>query len=316
MCRHRGNRLVPEGEGNTQTFVCGFHGWSYFSDGRLAGITDPTQFKDIDESTLGLISVHAEVWEDFVFVNFDKEPRETLKEWMGAMYDSYRGYFDNRQKVASQSITVACNWNAVMNAFSEGYHSLFVHKQTVPNYQGSAQNPDRHRPYIGVTNYHGLYSVEGSPNHEPSKVEAIAYGGGRKMYPTFQPNAATDRGLPPGANPLRIENWLQGILEIFPNVMWITAADWHTVAWFWPIDVDRTYIWVDYFAYEASSAHDHMAHAYFRSLLREVFREDVRVMEDVHRQFKSGAMQDIHLSQQEVLLQKHFAVVDEMMARP
>ena len=93
MCRHRANQLVPEGKGSVRTFICGFHGWSYHNDGRLANITDRTQFKDVDEATLGLIPVHTEVWEDFVFVNFDKEPRETLEEWLGAMYDGYRGYF-------------------------------------------------------------------------------------------------------------------------------------------------------------------------------------------------------------------------------
>ena len=50
MCRHRANQLVPEGSGNARAFVCGFHGWSYHNDGRLAGITDRSQFTDIDEA--------------------------------------------------------------------------------------------------------------------------------------------------------------------------------------------------------------------------------------------------------------------------
>ena len=315
MCRHRANQLVPEGQGTAKAFVCGFHGWSYHNDGRLAGITDRTQFKDIDESTLGLIPVHTEIWEDFVFVNFDKEPRQTLEEWLGAMYGSYRGYFSDKPKIASHRITANCNWNIAITSFTEGYHAMYVHKATVPDYQGGSGNPDRHRPYIEVTNYHGRYSVEGNADHKPTEVEAIAYQRGRKMYPTFPPNATVDLDLPPGVNPLRIENWLQDIIEIFPHVFMIASAHWHTVVWFWPLDVDRTLVHGETFAYEAKTVDDHMAHTYFRTRLREVFREDVGIIESINRQLKSGVMEDMHLSQQELLLQKHYGAVYELVAQ-
>jgi len=316
MCRHRANQLVPEGTGRAKTFVCGFHGWSYHNDGRIAVITDRSQFNDIDESTLGLIPVHAEVWEEFVFVNFDEEPRQTLEEWLGAMYVGYRGYFSNKPKIASHRITVDCNWNIALTSFTEGYHAMYVHKATVPDYQGGTGNPDRHRPYIEITNYHGRYSVEGNANHHPTEVEAIAFQRGRKMYPTFPPNATADLGLPSGVNPLRIDNWLQDIIEIFPHTFMIVSAHWYTVVWFWPLDVNRTLIYGETFAYEAETVDDHMAHTYFRTRLREVFREDVGIIESIHRQLKSGVMDEINLSQQELLLQKHYAAVDELVAQP
>lgn len=37
-CRHRGMRICREDSGNTKTFVCPFHGWSYNVDGELAGV--------------------------------------------------------------------------------------------------------------------------------------------------------------------------------------------------------------------------------------------------------------------------------------
>ena len=58
---------------------------------------------------------------------------------------------------------------------------------------------------------------------------------------------------------------------------------------------------------------DALAHAYFRTRLREVFREDVGTMEQVTKALKSGAMQNIMLSRQELLLQQHYAVADEML---
>ena len=35
VCRHRMSKIV-EGSGNTRTFVCPYHGWTYGLDGRLA----------------------------------------------------------------------------------------------------------------------------------------------------------------------------------------------------------------------------------------------------------------------------------------
>lgn len=50
--------------------------------------------------------MHTEVWEDLVFVNFDPEPRETLREWLGDMYDQYTGFFAGRQKIADHRIVM------------------------------------------------------------------------------------------------------------------------------------------------------------------------------------------------------------------
>ena len=42
-CRHRGMKVCRYDEGNTPVFTCPYHGWSYATDGKLAGIP---YFKD------------------------------------------------------------------------------------------------------------------------------------------------------------------------------------------------------------------------------------------------------------------------------
>ncbi len=37
-CRHRGMKVCRYDEGNTTVFTCPYHGWSYGTDGRLAGV--------------------------------------------------------------------------------------------------------------------------------------------------------------------------------------------------------------------------------------------------------------------------------------
>jgi phenylpropionate dioxygenase-like ring-hydroxylating dioxygenase large terminal subunit len=62
VCRHRGARVVRDHAGCRKAWVCGFHGWTYATDGRLIGLTDKTQFTDFDPATHGLIGVNTEVW--------------------------------------------------------------------------------------------------------------------------------------------------------------------------------------------------------------------------------------------------------------
>src|SRR5881392_3100672 len=43
-CRHRGNALCRAELGNTKTFVCSYHGWTYGLDGALIGVPGRTNF--------------------------------------------------------------------------------------------------------------------------------------------------------------------------------------------------------------------------------------------------------------------------------
>jgi phenylpropionate dioxygenase-like ring-hydroxylating dioxygenase large terminal subunit len=319
VCRHRGARLVKDHAGCRKAWSCGFHGWTYATDGRLIGLTDKTQFPDLDPAAHGLIPVHTEVWEDYVFVNFDANPQMTLRQWLGKFHDQYAGFFSNRQRIADYRILVESNWNVAINSFSEGYHAAYVHRKTVPDYQGGKQNPQRHRAYLEITEHHGRYSAQANPNRRVTPVEQIAYGHGRPLYPSFPLFSEDGLPLPPGVNASRNENWGFDVAEIFPVLIWIIGAHWHANLWFWPVSESKTDVHVEFFAYKAQTVGDCLAHAYFRTRLREVFREDVGTMEQITGALKSGALRNIVLSRQEFLLQKHYAVADQMVgngARP
>jgi phenylpropionate dioxygenase-like ring-hydroxylating dioxygenase large terminal subunit len=316
ICRHRGNKLVPDGKGCRLGFTCGFHAWTFTADGRLAAVTDESQFVGLDKSNYGLLPVHCEVWEDFVFVNFAKGKPEPLSGWLGNLYDGYKGYFDGREQIASWSVVVNANWHITVNAFTEGYHSLFLHAKTLPDYQGGKGNPMRHRPYLEVMNRHGRYSAKANPTHQMTQVEAISYTHGHKLYPAFPPVDSDAPDFPKAVNPGRVENWAFDIIEFFPCFVLIEGAEWHQNMWFWPIDADHTEIRVIDYAYKAQTVGDRLAHSYVRVRNREVFREDISTMEKIHASLKSGALSEIILSQQEMLIQKHYAMAEEMVQQP
>ena len=313
ICRHRANKLELDERGNKRVFNCPFHAWSFNTEGKLTGVTDEPQFPGLNRQEHDLIPVHTEVWETFVFVNFAQKPKESLAQWLGVMHDGYKGFFDDREQIAHWSIEVNANWHVTINAFTEGYHSLFLHRATLPDYQGGKDNPMRHRPYLEVMEHHGRYSAKANPDHHMTPVEKLAFDAGRPLYPAF-PQIDTDvPGFPTSVHPGRVNNWAFDITELFPCFVLINGANWHQCMWFWPIDENRTLIRVIDYAYKAQGLGDRLAHSYFRVRNREVFREDISTMEAIHASLKTGVMSHVVLSQQEMLLQKHYAVAAEMV---
>src|SRR4029453_17908739 len=88
VCRHRGNKLVwndfpREGSrGTCRQFTCKYHGWRYDLEGRLAFVQQESEFFDVDKATRGLVPLHCDVWNGFVFVNLADEPRQSLRDFL------------------------------------------------------------------------------------------------------------------------------------------------------------------------------------------------------------------------------------------
>ena len=310
-CRHRANRIVREGSGCSQALVCKFHGWAFTPEGDLAGITDESQFRNVDKSTLGLVPVHSEVWESFIFVNFDSKPRYSLAAWLGPFHGQYSGYFDEHENVTSHRVELNCNWHLGVNSFTEGYHTLYLHKSTARDYQGGKANPNRRRPSMEIFERHHRYSAPGNPDHVEVPVEKLAIKYGRKILPAFDFDMT---GLPPGVNPTRNEHWGFDVVEFFPNFVMLTGNCWHNEIWFWPIDAGRTLALNRGWTYKAKNPAQRASRSYFRSRIRDVFREDLNTLEAQQGALASGAIKEIILSEQEMALQHHYHVTERMMA--
>jgi phenylpropionate dioxygenase-like ring-hydroxylating dioxygenase large terminal subunit len=310
VCTHRGNKLVREGKGCRRQFTCGFHGWTFSNDGRLTGVPDEGQFKDFDRAVLALPEVRCEVWQGHLFVNFDKEPRYTLAEWLGELHGEFDNYFEGREEVSQYEVEVSANWHLGVNSFTEGYHTRVLHRNTAPDYLGSKDNVHRHRPFLQLLERHSRYSAPANPDHRATPAEVVAYEGNRKLVPAY---GTPREDLPPGVNPGRVSTWAFDVMEIFPNFVAINANEWHLGLWFWPIDAGRTLIRGQRFMYKAERPSDRLGQAYSKVRAREILREDLNTMEAIQQVLQSGALTHMQLSQQELSLQHHFRVLDEMM---
>ena len=57
-CRHRGATLCQEGQGNTRSFRCMYHGWTYQLNGDLSGVPGEEAYGDgFKREELGLMKV-------------------------------------------------------------------------------------------------------------------------------------------------------------------------------------------------------------------------------------------------------------------
>ncbi|MBV8979424.1 MAG: aromatic ring-hydroxylating dioxygenase subunit alpha, partial [Acidimicrobiia bacterium] len=129
ICRHRGNKLVWNGFPNEETkgvcrqFTCKYHGWRYDLDGALTYVQQEQEFFDLERESYGLRSVHCDVWNGFIFVNFDPEPRQTLREFLGPMITDLDDYpFGKLTERYDWVADNNSNWKIFADAFQEYYH--------------------------------------------------------------------------------------------------------------------------------------------------------------------------------------------------
>ena len=312
-CRHRGNKLVREGTGCRANFMCNFHGWVFSPEGTLRTVTDEHQWgdADLDKAQLGLVAVRSELWHDIIFVNFADAPGESLAEWLGELHGQYDGYFDTLEKVSAYRFVLNCNWHIAVNSFTEGYHTLYLHRDTARDYQGGSGNPQRHRPSFEAFRRHHRYSAPGNPEHRLLPAEDVACRHGRKLLPAFDFDFA---GMPPGVNPSRYERWAFDVLEIFPSFVTLTAKNWRGELFFWPIDAGRTLVINLQYNYRTRSLGERVSRAYFRARGRDVLREDLNTLEAQQQALDSGALPEIVLSRQELALRHHYKVTADMLA--
>ena len=81
----------------------------------------------------GLSPVHCDIWNGFIFINFDPEPRQGLREFLGPMItalDDYPfGKLTERYEWVAHNNS---NWKIFADAFQEYYHVPSLHVQQVP----------------------------------------------------------------------------------------------------------------------------------------------------------------------------------------
>lgn len=139
-CRHRGAPVVTVDRGKSPRLMCGYHNWTYKTDGSLVGVPETRDFVNLDMTCRSLIGVRCERFGNVIFVNFDDEA-VSLLDWLGPLADEWTEFgFDRVRLAARHSFDLNCNWKVAMEANMEVYHVPFIHPDTVAPLVDSKRN--------------------------------------------------------------------------------------------------------------------------------------------------------------------------------
>ncbi|WP_287125042.1 aromatic ring-hydroxylating dioxygenase subunit alpha [Chromohalobacter sp.] len=132
VCPHRGMKL-REGQGNSASVVCPFHGWAFSNDGEIfshPGVRDGEE--GFDNCLHGLKKIHCEVSGGFVWVNFSKFPAP-LRDQIGSLEEGVLTPFDTVGLTCykKKESFLQANWKLYLEVGMENLHIPFVHRASI-----------------------------------------------------------------------------------------------------------------------------------------------------------------------------------------
>ena len=138
-CRHRGVE-VASGRGNAKQFSCPYHAWTYDLNGRLLG-APLMQESRTDLSQCALPSLAVEVWQGWVFINFDPDAKP-LHDTIADFVEEFGFLRGDQCRLANVfSTELDCNWKYVVENLMDVYHVGTVHAQSFgKHYRDSAED--------------------------------------------------------------------------------------------------------------------------------------------------------------------------------
>ncbi|WP_268740180.1 aromatic ring-hydroxylating oxygenase subunit alpha [Novosphingobium beihaiensis] len=167
VCPHRGRQLVSVPDmlpgkvhdvrgSNRKNFICGFHGWTFDTEGNNTYILDPQDWDNkLTPEMTCLSEVQVDTWGGYIYINMDPDC-VPLKEWMGRAGEILE-HFDlagMRYKWRQWAI-YDCNWKTAIEAFLEPYHVAGTHTQLLA-----------YGDYYALSKQYGLHSVSSYDTRE------------------------------------------------------------------------------------------------------------------------------------------------------
>jgi phenylpropionate dioxygenase-like ring-hydroxylating dioxygenase large terminal subunit len=221
-CRHRGAAVCRAERGNTKTFVCPYHGWSYGLEGELVGVPGLRDFyrNDLNREELALgQAAQVATYKGFVFATMDSEaiPLEEYLGDVGRTGLSMIADMGEMQVVDGvQKNVIGCNWKIAVDNLYDWYHPPVSHKSAVlvhPLFRDSDAVFAPMQQMVMLGDYgHGI----GGPMWTEEEFQAAANGG-----PTTDPAMARrlTESIQAAMGPAGRRS--KGHPSIFPN-LWIT----------------------------------------------------------------------------------------------
>ncbi len=151
VCAHRGGQVVSGDRGCARRHACGYHAWTYDSEGTLVGLPDHGAFPAVEVPGPGLKPMPVVESDGIIWV--DPTPAsgaDLLAPDIGVIADDF-AHFDiaGHRHWRSHRFELAMNWKLVIDTFLEPYHFASLHRQTVgPIFFPNLCYADHHGPFV------------------------------------------------------------------------------------------------------------------------------------------------------------------------
>jgi len=238
VCRHRGMKVCRAEDGNTRSFVCTYHGWTYDSAGALVSVPslDEAYFGDLSTEENGLVQV-AQIasYKGLIFGNFDPTA-PPLEEYLGDLkyyIDGWVDHAENGIEVLPGVIkwAIYSNWKMAAEQFAgDTYHAQMTHASSLmefgepydPTHGGQSSFREGHGQSFFLVDHVSRFADDpiGHYNELKHKIGKERVGDRADMIANFTafPNFS---GLPGSANirvwhpkgPNRFEIWSFTVVE-------------------------------------------------------------------------------------------------------
>jgi choline monooxygenase len=254
VCRHRAGPIAL-GSGCKNVLRCAYHGWTYTLDGRLIGTPDVEGVEFFDRSTMGMVPLRVETWEQFIFINFDREA-EPLSAYLGDIPQQARGFqFAGLRFAERRDYVIHCNWKVYVDNYLEGYHIPIAHPGLMREIDYSQYRTDTFR-------YH-------SQQFAPIRVMKQEDVGER----FYAPGSVTQEAL---------------YFWIFPNLMLNIYPDNVSTNLIVPLSQDKTLTVFEWFFHDVVSEKVQEGMKKAIAFSDEVQQEDIGLCESVQRGLQSA----------------------------
>jgi len=310
-CMHRGSMVCAEGRGNTERFVCPYHGWSYDRAGVLRAVPFsggydkrrlPTRLKAVPRVAL---------YRGFIFASL-AESGPALEKFLGAAKASLDDFVDRAPggelEVAGGVFKHAYNgnWKLMLENHLDGAHPAWVHASSV----AVARNaPDPGKP--GEEHYYDIAVRQMRQNGAPESVweatgiwttphghgymgdyhddSRLVAGLGNPVFDEYRALLVQEHGAEKADRILRVTLWNT---ILYPNASFM--SQFRQLRLIQPLAVDRSVVYTYSFRMPRAPARMFRDTIAFSNVVNGtgswVLTDDLEVYERIQRGFSSGAV--------------------------
>ncbi len=315
-CAHRGSMVCAEGRGNTERFVCPYHGWSYDTAGKLQAVPFSSGYEK-DKLPEGLKAVpRVASYRGFIFASLSPQG-EGLEAFLGAARASFDDFVDRAPggelEVAGGVFKHAYNgnWKLMLENHLDGAHPAWVHASSV----AVARNaPDPGKP--GEERYSDIAVRQMRQNGAPDAVwEAVGMwttprghgymgdyhddsrlvaGLGNPAFDLYREKLIEEKGEAEADRILRVTLWNT---IVYPNCSFM--SQFRQLRIIHPLAVDRSVVYTYSFRMKNAPAAMFRDTVAFANVVNGtgswVLTDDLEVYERIQRGFSSGQVDWAHI---------------------